>query len=692
MGRRSGSAAGQGPDPAPRRRPARSNDTRTRRGSKTAPPPSGVRVSADPVLAAFAALVNKAPVAAFIKDPEGRYVYANPYLLATVWERLGSDWFGKTDADIWPDVAALVRENDEATLRAAAWQLFTQPMPFGDEPHMFLVMKFPFASADGRVHLGGIGLDQTEQLRIAAERDQLATAVEQVAESVMIADLESRITYVNPAFERVSGYTRDDVLGQNPRILSSGMQSRSFYEAMWAALTSGTPWVADIVNRRKDGSLFTEEAVISPIRDASGALSSYVAVKRDVTRERALEQRSAKLARERALIAETIRGLHGADTPEATAQAICRQVLNLSGVTAAQLLIFELDGRAMTIGFAIGGQPDPALRRLPHKRSQHLRSRAAQGPWIESWSAQPEDPNFASLTGLGVHRVACAPVRADSDLIGLMVIDGAKSVDEGTFTESLAALVEFADLASALIGRDVADRTEVHRGRARIREVMDRQAFHAVFQPIVNLENRAVVGYEALTRFADGVRPDVRFGEAAVVGLGAELETATLLAAFSAAKGLPRSAWLSINVSPSLIVAYQPLQTLVQGTKRRVVLEVTEHAEIPDYEAFRGAVADLGPKTELAVDDAGAGFSSLRHILELRPGFVKLDRSLIAGLELDEARQAMIVGLRHFARSSGCRLIAEGVETEREIEVLRTLDITLGQGYILGRPMPAGAD
>jgi EAL domain-containing protein (putative c-di-GMP-specific phosphodiesterase class I) len=102
-----------------------------------------------------------------------------------------------------------------------------------------------------------------------------------------------------------------------------------------------------------------------------------------------------------------------------------------------------------------------------------------------------------------------------------------------------------------------------------------------------------------------------------------------------------------------MIFAYQPLQTFVNGTRRPVVLEVTEQTEIADHETFRAAVADLGPKPKLAVDDAGAGFASFRHILELRPAYIKLDRSLIADLESDQARQAMIVDLRHFARSVG---------------------------------------
>jgi len=120
-------------------------------------------------------------------------------------------------------------------------------------------------------------------------------------------------------------------------------------------------WLAlggDLVNRRKDGSLFTEEAIISPISDASGAITSYVAVQRDVTNERALMDRSTQLARQRALIAGTIRGLRPGDTPEATAQAICRQVVTLAGIEAAQLLLFGLDGHTSPIGFVITGRPD----------------------------------------------------------------------------------------------------------------------------------------------------------------------------------------------------------------------------------------------------------------------------------------------------------------------------------------------
>ena len=525
-------------------------------------------------------------------------------------------------------------------------------------------------------------------LRERSERDRLAAAVEQSAESVIITDADAQITYVNPAFERVSGYTRDEVIGKNPRILKSGLQTPWFYDAMWAALSNGLPWAADLVNRRKDGTLFTEETIVSPIRDASGIITSYVAVKRNVTQERALEERATQLSRERALISDTIRDLRAGDTPEVTAQAICRQVVSFIGVVAAHFYLFERDETGESIAFVVAGQPDPPLQRVPSRRTRQLRERAAQGPWIEPWVSRPSRSYNQLLRSLGVHAVACAPVRHGQVLIGLLSVYSIGSVPELAVTEVLPAVAEFANLAGAVIGRDVVERTEAGRGRDRIASIIRQQSFGPVFQPIVELGRNEIVGYEALTRFTDGSNPEAMFLEASAVGLGTELESAAIHAALEAAESLPESAWLNLNASVELIVAGEPLRTLLAGSSRQLVLEVTEHTAITDYPAFRSAMALLGPKVKFAVDDAGTGFASLLHIVELRPTFVKIDRLIMAGLESDNARQAMIVGLCHFAQATGCRLIVEGIETESELTVLRALTIELGQGYLLGRPLP----
>jgi len=605
---------------------------------------------------------------------------------------MGLDWYGKTDADMWPpEAVTIIRARDEAALRGSEPQVFSQLVRLEDGPHTFLLIEFTQATGDPGIGVVGIAVDITGYSNAKIDHAQLATVIEQTAESVMMAGLDGRITYVNPAFERVSGYTREEAIGRNPRLLSSGLQPASFYQAMWAALASGSPWAGDLVNRRKDGTLLTEEVRISPIRDGAGAITSYVAVERDVSRERALEESSSNLGRQRTLIAETIRSLRAGDTPEATAQAICRQVASFSGINAAQLLLFGLDGRATPIGYVVVGEPDPPLRPHSHEHSRQLRGRAAEGPWIEPWKDNLAFPNRNLLNGTNARSLGFAPVRYDDRVIGLLIVQSADTVDKAAVTEALPALVEFANLAGALIGRDVADRTEVGRGRNHVLRIIADRSFGPVFQPIVDLKSHLIVGYEALTRFNDGTNPEIMFDQATAVGLGVELETATLKVALAAAELLPRSAWLDLNASPELVLAGEPLRTLLSGTRRKLVLEVTEHTVIADYSAFRAAMVTLGPKVKLAVDDAGSGFASLRHILELGPAYVKLDRSLIAGLESDEARQAMIIGLRHFARMTGCALIAEGIETKREIAVLRSLGINLGQGYALGRPKAAGA-
>jgi PAS domain S-box-containing protein len=639
--------------------------------------------------ARFSDLVAAAKVAAFVKSAQGRYIYVNQYLLATMGRPDVAQWLGKTDVEIWPpDVAARIGEEERAVLDERTFAAYTLAMPLEDGPHTFLVTKFPMPTSDGLMGLAGVGVDITQHLNTEAERDRLAAAVEQAVESILITDLSGRITYVNPAFELATGYTRQEAIGQNPRFLKSGVHPVSFYEAMWAVITSGKAWSGDVVNRRKDGSLFTEEARISPMRGPEGEVTGYVGVKHDVTAERALADESSRMARKRALIAQTLRDLRAGDTPEITAQAICRQVASLPGIAAAQLLLFELDGHAMPIGFVVGGRRDPKLARLPYQHSRQLFGRAAEGPWIEPWMNRQGYPYNQLLAGVGVRSLAYAPVRYDGQLIGLLVVQATDPVDKAAISEVLPALVEFADLAGALVGRDVAERTEIGRCREYIAAIIETKAFTPVFQPIVELGHDGIVGYEALTRFADGADPEGVFAKAAAVGLGAELETATLEAALVDAEALPRTAWLNLNASPELIVAGDVLRALLADSRRRLVLEVTEHTAVADYPAFRAAIAALGTNVEIAVDDAGSGFSSLRHIVELRPGFVKLDRSLVAGLADDESRQAMIVGLRYFARAIGCRLIAEGIETAEELTVLRALDIGLGQGYLLGRPAP----
>ena len=212
-------------------------------------------------------------------------------------------------------------------------------------------------------------------------------------------------------------------------------------------------------------------------------------------------------------------------------------------------------------------------------------------------------------------------------------------------------------------------------------------------QPIVNLRHRGVVGHEALTRFSLEPRqtPDVWFAEATAAGRGSDLELMAAERALNALPALPYDSWLSVNVSPEVAAMPEFGSLIDDDVAPRVVVEMTEHAPVHDYDALSQA---LGPMRErgvrVAVDDAGAGFASLRHILLLRPDFIKLDISLSRGVGEDDARRAMARALVGFASETGATVIAEGLESAADVAALRLLDVPLGQGYELGRPAPLG--
>ncbi|MFA5194141.1 MAG: PAS domain S-box protein, partial [Verrucomicrobiia bacterium] len=152
------------------------------------------------------------------------------------------------------------------------------------------VVKTPLRDADGKiVGVQGVYWDVTERQRAEQERVRLATAVEQAAESIVITDANGTIQYVNPAFEQISGYTRQEALGQNPRVLKSGKHDAAFYKKVWDTLLRGEVWHGHFINKRNNGELYEEDASITPIRNNAGNIVNYIAVKRDVTQEVALE-------------------------------------------------------------------------------------------------------------------------------------------------------------------------------------------------------------------------------------------------------------------------------------------------------------------------------------------------------------------------------------------------------------------
>jgi len=234
------------------------------------------------------------------------------------------------------------------------------------------------------------------------------------------------------------------------------------------------------------------------------------------------------------------------------------------------------------------------------------------------------------------------------------------------------------------------ERDERHRAiRDRILCVLEDGSLRVAFQPIVDLVDGSVVGVEALARFrTEPVRsPAQWFAEARTVGLGRELELAALRAAVAQLRRLPSQMFMSINVSPKLLTRPTLWTLLGEVSPERLVLEITEHSRIAEYGRVREVVDSLRTLgARLAIDDVGAGFASLKHVLVLEPDLMKLDISLTRDLHLNPARQLLVASIASFASEMSAAVVAEGVETPEELKTLGGLGVRYGQGYLFGRP------
>ena len=650
----------------------------------------GVRVAAEHAVREsderYRALVEQSADGVLVSDQTGRYVEANPAIcrmLGYARDELLSMYSPSLSAH---DDPLSPEDMDERLAETAAGTGLLVERRYRRRDGTSLPAEVSFSQLpDGRLQRNI--RDITERLAADAERMRLASAVQQTADAIWMNDLDGIITYVNPAFTRAYGYPASEIVGRYAGILDSGLQDPSFFTEIWAAVRAGRTWTGTIVNRRRDGTTIEMESVVSAIHDTHGSLTGYVQSDRDVTHERQLEGALARDARERETIETALAQIDPEATAEEIASAACAVINGLPGVDSTMAAVLdEAEGAVL----AAAGQLEPIFlprMSLPAGRVEYLRERASRGPWYEEWRPGPGAGTWEdSITTTGLRATAYAPLRSPRGVIGVVGIGSHENATAPSLVEHMPALAAFASILGALLVPKLEDRRRQGDQRGQIHAVLEASAFAPFFQPIVDLHTGAVVGYEALSRFTDGVPPDIRFAAAARAGLGTELELATLRAAITAAAAvLSPTAYLSLNASPGLI-ASGALRALFAGLGRPLVLEITEHVAIVDYAALRAELVALGPTVRVAVDDAGAGYASFHHILELAPDLVKLDIGLIRGIDGDPARQALLAGMAYFAVKRRIRLVAEGIETAEELEVLRSLAIPYGQGYLLGRP------
>lgn len=512
--------------------------------------------------------------------------------------------------------------------------------------------------------------------------------LESALDAVVSIDREGRIVRWNPQAERIFGWSAAEVVGKLMRETIVPPHYRQRHQRGFERyLATGVPHIlgqrTEVQGLHRDGREFPVE--LSIVELASAGAERFSAFIRDLSRERATEAQLDRAQRERRSLAESVGRMQPGATVEQTAAGVCAAVRGSIGADLVAVMLFEPGGTLRPLASSAAEEQPLRSHGMSPARAAHLIERTRAGPWIEL------PAEAASPYGEGEYWSACtayAPILADDgSAVGLLLAASIAPGYRERVTGWLPLVSDFAGVASALLtphlraGRVAADE------RDRLEAIIAEHQFVSVFQPIVEMESRRTTGYEALTRFGDEP-PSIVFARAAAIGLGVELELACLQSSLDAGASLPASSWLSLNVSPELVTTRTSLHDLVEHSARDLILELTERMPITDYEGMRTSIQSLGPSVQLAIDDAGAGYASLRHIIELRPSVVKLDIGVIRGVDADPVRQAMVAGMVHFANEIGCTLVGEGVETIDEAQTLTELGVRMGQGFLFARPAP----
>jgi EAL domain-containing protein (putative c-di-GMP-specific phosphodiesterase class I) len=356
----------------------------------------------------------------------------------------------------------------------------------------------------------------------------------------------------------------------------------------------------------------------------------------------------------------------------------------LSRFTAGAQVVEALDGDAESFGLGPGS--------TTYYAGSYC-SRVLDGSLpmvIPNARADDRASSFPPIEQFAVGAYVGAPVVLDDGRIYGMLCCVSHHADprlgdrDGRFLELLA------EVLARFVSRFIGQREDRDLLVRRINRMIDEGGPTMVFQPVVAIPALRTVGAEALARFPPGSGgPEWWFTAAASVGLRTELELAAIRGALAAVSHLPDSLWLAVNASPTTVASGRLRDLLRDVPADRAVIEVTEHEQIEDYPATRAALDDLhrqGART--AVDDVGVGHAGLDQLLQLAPDIIKMDRQLTQRINADPARRALASALVQFAREIGAHLLAEGVETAAELDVLTEIGVKHAQGFHIGRPGP----
>lgn len=309
--------------------------------------------------------------------------------------------------------------------------------------------------------------------------------------------------------------------------------------------------------------------------------------------------------------------------------------------------------------------------------------------YIHDAHAHPVARGLGLTARLGIGTQLSVPIRMEDGRVFGTFSCFSHAVRDDITESDLTLLHPIAELVGALLGRVDTENAENAAAQARVEHALRTGGPTMAFQPIVRMDSRIPAGYEALARFRDKRPPNLWFADAWRVGLGSDLEVLAVANALKDFIASGQDGYVSVNLSPASLEYVETGDALASLASDRLVIEITERAAIRDPGMLLRSLRDFrAAGGRLAIDDMGTGPSALTHLVELGPDIVKLDRSLVKGIARANARHGVVRALVTFCADVGAVVVAEGVETAEEGEVLRDIGVEFAQGYLYARPGP----
>ena len=661
-------------------------------------------------------LMDAIPSPLFYKDVRGVYLGGNKAFERYLGQPL-AQIIGKTVYELSPaDLAKIYDQADRTLLNNPGVQTYEASVVYTDGiRHDVIFNKATFTNAEGQVMgLIGIIVDITER-KHAEEKLRLAASVfSHAREGILITTADGTIIEVNDAFSRITGYSREDVIGQNPRILKSGLQNREFYAALWRDLIEKGHWYGEIWNRRKNGTLFAEIQNISNVCDDRGQTREYVALFSDITALKEHESQLEHIAHYATLTMLPNRVLLADRLRQAMAQTQRRQ-------QSLAVAFLDLDGfKAIndTYGHEAG---DQLLMAVAAGMKQALRegdtiARIGGDEFvavlIDLADLEASSPLLTRLLDAAAQPVPFGDVMLRvSASLGVTFYPQAGEID----ADQLQRQADQAMYQAKLAGKNryhifdaEQDRNirSHHESREHIRTALAQSEFVLYYQPKVNLRTGTVIGAEALIRWQhpeQGLLLPAAFlsvieDHPLAVELGEwVIETALTQMETWQAAGLDLP--VSVNVGARQLQQadfFERLSSLLaahpQIKPSSLELEVLETSALEDLSRVSQVITACGKiGVRFALDDFGTGYSSLTYLKRLPVAVIKIDQSFVRDLLDDPESLAILVGMLDLTTAFRRQAVAQGVETLEHGEMLLQCGCEQAQGYGIAQPMPARA-